>query len=208
MKIAVLGWGSLIWKPEGLQTTGSFLNDGPTLPIEFCRTSQDGRLTLVIDGTHGAPCVTYHAQSSFDALESAIENLRIREGMATAERVGFVDFITHTETQLDDLLHQADGEPGWTSRTGGHHQSHAARWSAVAFEACFPAPFVRSTHRSSGTLDQGRLIRCARLRACAIAEVVNFLIPQLRPLCRRLPMDRRSVLNSPIAKRSRFGLCG
>jgi hypothetical protein len=100
MKIAVLGWGSLIWKPEGLQTTGSFLNDGPTLPIEFCRTSQDGRLTLVIDGTYGAPCVTYHAQSSFDALDSAIENLRIREGMATADRVGFVNFITHEENPI------------------------------------------------------------------------------------------------------------
>jgi hypothetical protein len=93
MKIAVLGWGSLIWKPEGLKTIGSFLNDGPTLPIEFCRTSQDGRLTLVIDETYGAPCITYHAQSSFDALDSAIENLRLREGMATAGRVGFVNFI-------------------------------------------------------------------------------------------------------------------
>ena len=99
MKIAVLGWGSLIWKPEGLQTNGSFLNDGPTLPIEFCRISQDGRLTLVIDGTYGAPCVTYHAQSSFDALDPAIENLRVREGMGTAERVGFVNFITHEENQ-------------------------------------------------------------------------------------------------------------
>ena len=100
MKIAVLGWGSLIWKPEGLQTTGSFLNDGPTLPIEFCRASQDGRLTLVIDGTYGAACVTYHAQSSFDAINSAIDNLRIREGMATAGRVGFVNFITRDENQI------------------------------------------------------------------------------------------------------------
>jgi hypothetical protein len=100
MKIAVLGWGSLIWKPEGLQTTGRFLNDGPTLPIEFCRTSQDGRLTLVIDEMYGAPCVTYHTQSSFDALDSAIENLRIREGMASAGRVGFVNFITHEENQI------------------------------------------------------------------------------------------------------------
>jgi hypothetical protein len=60
--------------------------------------------------------------------------------------------------------------------------------SGVAFEACFPTPFVRSTHRSPGALDQGRLIRQARLRACATEEVVNFLVPPLRPLCHRLPM--------------------
>jgi hypothetical protein len=99
MKIAVLGWGSLIWKPDGLQTVGRFLNDGPTLPIEFCRTSQDGRLTLVIDRTYGAPCVTYHALSSFHELDTAIENLRIREGMLTSERIGFVNLMTREENQ-------------------------------------------------------------------------------------------------------------
>src|SRR4051812_6853424 len=99
MKIAVLGWGSLVWKPERLRTTVHFSNDGPTLPIEFCRTSMDGRLTLVINETYGASCVSYHAESSFRNLKAAIENLRIREGMPTARRVGFINCLTQETNQ-------------------------------------------------------------------------------------------------------------
>lgn len=50
MKIAILGWDSLIWDPRSLKydvNTG-WLTDGPKLPIEFARISNDGRLTLVI----------------------------------------------------------------------------------------------------------------------------------------------------------------
>src|SRR5579872_7505583 len=58
MKIAILGWGSLLWEP------GEFFNewitawqpDGPELDIEFSRISRKrgGALTLVIDETNGA----------------------------------------------------------------------------------------------------------------------------------------------------------
>ncbi len=49
VKSAVLAWGSLVWDPRALQTTGKFTANGPLLPIEFCRVSDDGRLTLAID---------------------------------------------------------------------------------------------------------------------------------------------------------------
>lgn len=49
MKIVCLGWGSLVWDPKELLIDGHWNTDGPLLPIEFCRQSQDGRLTLVID---------------------------------------------------------------------------------------------------------------------------------------------------------------
>ena len=50
MKIAILGWGSLIWQPKDLKFDANigWKEKGPILPIEFARISKDGRLTLVI----------------------------------------------------------------------------------------------------------------------------------------------------------------
>ena len=91
VKCAVLGWGSLVWDPRELKTAAPFAPDGPLLPIEFCRISADGRLTLVIDESFGDVCKTYSAPSAFDNLDAAIENLRQREGMSNARQVGFVE---------------------------------------------------------------------------------------------------------------------
>ena len=49
VKSVVLAWGSLVWDPRELKTAVKFTPDGPLLPIEFCRISADGRLTLAID---------------------------------------------------------------------------------------------------------------------------------------------------------------
>ena len=60
MRIAVIGWGSLLWSPRTLPLAGTWSSDGPVLPIEFARISVDGRLTLIIeDGAK--PIATYHA---------------------------------------------------------------------------------------------------------------------------------------------------
>lgn len=58
MKIAVLGWGSVVWERGVLEVAADFLPNGPHLPLEFCRVSGDERLTLVIDETFGAACPT------------------------------------------------------------------------------------------------------------------------------------------------------
>jgi hypothetical protein len=47
-RIACLGWGSLIERSGCLATLGAWLTDGPRLPVEFARESNDGRITLVI----------------------------------------------------------------------------------------------------------------------------------------------------------------
>jgi len=62
-KIAVIAWGSLVWDKRSLRIADKFECTGPRLPIEFCRISGDGRLTLVIDETNGAECPTYQACS-------------------------------------------------------------------------------------------------------------------------------------------------
>ena len=83
MKIAILGWGSLIWNPGNLgidknEGKNGWFDDGPMLPIEFARISKGPRLTLVIlPGSEEVK--TLYAISNLKKLEQAISNLRERE---------------------------------------------------------------------------------------------------------------------------------
>ncbi|MCK1744158.1 hypothetical protein IVA80_25805 [Bradyrhizobium sp. 139] len=93
MNIAVLGWGSVVWNAGSLHLEGRFQCDGPALPIEFCRVSRDGRLTLVIDQRVGTPCKTYSAKSAFVDIHQAVSDLVAREKTPGPARIGFVDLI-------------------------------------------------------------------------------------------------------------------
>ncbi|HPC62819.1 MAG TPA: hypothetical protein PKX23_19315 [Verrucomicrobiota bacterium] len=119
MRIAILGWGSLIWDRRDLPITGDWQGDGPVLPIEFSRISdnglpappdfasrQAGRLTLVIDERHGADVPTRYALSpclprrgtrrrqARSSLGEAVTDLQRREGCA-ADNIGFLEVATH-----------------------------------------------------------------------------------------------------------------
>lgn len=88
MKIALVGWGSLIWNHGVLQTSGEWMNNGPLLPIEFARIASDGRMTLVIYPP--APTVpTLWIRAGSHDLDQVIENLGERE-RTTANNVGFL----------------------------------------------------------------------------------------------------------------------
>ncbi len=79
MKIACLGWGSLVWNPGVLHTVGAWRDDGPELPLEFARTSQDGRLTLVlVNDAPLVPCLW--TELDYTAPHHAQEALAGREG--------------------------------------------------------------------------------------------------------------------------------
>src|SRR5215813_3106795 len=84
MNIAVLGWGSLIWHPASFRAKTKWRSDGPRLPIEFARISQDNRLTLVIQ-PGSTDQATYWSLSELTDLEPARQNLKARERTASKD---------------------------------------------------------------------------------------------------------------------------
>jgi hypothetical protein len=81
MAIACLGWGSLIWDPRLLRVRRPWFVDGPLLPIEFARQSNDGRITLVLVPGRVALVRSLWALMSVNLLDDALESLRKRENI-------------------------------------------------------------------------------------------------------------------------------
>ncbi len=84
MKIAILGWGSLLWEVgEQFENQHSaWQYDGPSLKLEFSRISSSrlGALTLVIDPEHGSMITVAWCLSKRSDPLDAICDLRCREG--------------------------------------------------------------------------------------------------------------------------------
>lgn len=78
MKIACIGWGSLIWDRQDLLVRDEWFEDGPVLPIEFTRQSRNGRITLIIDDL-GTPVTTLWSLMTTDVFDDAKESLMVRE---------------------------------------------------------------------------------------------------------------------------------
>jgi hypothetical protein len=91
-KIAILGWGSLLWHPhaEFKSRHGEWHFDGPWLLLEFTRISpaSKGGLTLVIDPVHGHPTQTAYCLSTRDNLDEARQDLQEREWAKTLDLIG------------------------------------------------------------------------------------------------------------------------
>ena len=114
MRIAVLGWGSLVWSPRELRISGGWQADGPRLPIEFARISKDGRLTLVIY-EDGLAVPTLWAVSAAATVSDARSNLRLREGTldqhiaSTPPRPGTGDAPADAATELVEQWRRRQG---------------------------------------------------------------------------------------------------
>jgi hypothetical protein len=141
MRIAILGWGSLLWDPRELQLATPFELAGPNLPIEFCRISKNRRLTLIIDETFGTLCQTYAAVSAFDNLDDAVENLRLREEMPNAADVGVIITASPERSALaaERHPHAVETIADWALHAG----YGAAIWTALGsvFETQTKEPF-------------------------------------------------------------------
>ncbi|SHI60827.1 hypothetical protein SAMN04488096_10314 [Mesonia phycicola] len=107
MKIAILGWGSLIWNPKSLQynTTFGWQKDDPMLPLEFSRISQDSRLTLVLD-PNAILVQSLYAISTNTTIEEVVLNLAVREGSARSA-IGYYDKHTN-KTKPNDFKYIAN----------------------------------------------------------------------------------------------------
>ncbi|MBM3879990.1 MAG: hypothetical protein FJ387_09770 [Verrucomicrobia bacterium] len=128
MSIAILAWGSLIWNPRGLPISGKWQQDGPVLPIEFSRISDNGRLTLVIDERYGVDVSTCYALSPRSTLGEAVADLQEREG-CPAENIGFVEMATRRVSPRAAERHPATCEriKTWAAEKG----FDAVVWTAL-----------------------------------------------------------------------------
>ncbi|WP_421521883.1 hypothetical protein [Ochrobactrum quorumnocens] len=83
MKIAYLGWGSLIWNPDGLPIRGVWHDDGPVVPLEFARESSGQRLTLVIVD-EANPVRALWCLADVNTVDEGTRRLAEREGIGSA----------------------------------------------------------------------------------------------------------------------------
>lgn len=96
MKIACLGWGSLVWNPRELPILRGWFEDGPLLPVEFARESSRQRITLVlVPGVR--PVRSLWALMSVDDVTDAREALRSRERIPRKNLEKDIGFWTPTE---------------------------------------------------------------------------------------------------------------
>ena len=89
MKIACLGWGSLVWNPGDLPLRSQWHADGPPIRVEYVRHSggDHGRITLVI--LPSAEQVTsLWAEMNCSDPAAAKEALRLREGKPHRHHIG------------------------------------------------------------------------------------------------------------------------
>jgi hypothetical protein len=91
MKIAILGWGSLLWdqRLEFDEQHEDWLLGGPSLKIEFSRVSEtrNGALTLVLDSENGKLCQVAYTFSKRKNPDDTVHDVRCREG-TTLKNIG------------------------------------------------------------------------------------------------------------------------
>ena len=121
MKIAILGWGSLIWDNRSEfanfnSQIEEWKNDGPRLKLEFSRISKsrEGALTLVLDEKNGAECTVQYAMSKRRVPDDAICDLRCREG-TVLRNIGyyFADDSRKGEPNVPDSIKKWIADKGF-----------------------------------------------------------------------------------------------
>lgn len=199
-RIAIIGWGSLLWDPDGMETWAVRRQDrgvswrmgaGPELPLEFSRVSRKrpGALTLVID-EGGAICRTHVAQHAAAAaaadgaaaLSLAAADLAAREN-APAHLIGVSDGTLAAE---DGAAPGAGAVARWLS--GGDWDG--AVWTALPsnFEAERGEPFSI----------EAAMAYLASLDGASLRAAVDYL--EKAPSGVQTPL-RRALARSPLWRR-------
>jgi len=131
VKIACIAWGSLIWEPGPLRLASSWRPDGPLLPLEFVRDSDDSDELAVVMHEAAPPMPTYWALLDTTDLAAAREMLRQREKIRP-EYPQWVGSIPNPNGAEDPRV------AAWL-RT---HELDAAVWTAL------PAKFAKVSERA------------------------------------------------------------
>src|SRR3989339_630921 len=153
-KIAVLGWGSLLWdKGHPRQKAfleslidGNWNNDGPEIPIEFSRissgTPRTNILTLVIDDQHGAVCQVAWRLSKGDKVEKALEAISSWADKRDIDAVIWTD--------LKSNFRDKKGETFSVAGAVSHIESLPDSEKGEAIKYIYNAPeFVKTEFRST-----------------------------------------------------------
>lgn len=130
MRIAVIGWGSLLWEPEGLKIQGKWRKDGPELPVEFSRKSgkkeeNNERMTLVLV-SGASKRTTYWVLHQSMELSEAREDLRIRERCSSLKPIHSVCHPAKGENETNNEFSAIVRE--WLNRT---NYADAAIWTGL-----------------------------------------------------------------------------
>ncbi len=120
-RIAVIGWGSLIWDLNNLApfVTGDWMmGAGPSLPFEFTRVSPKRKMGLAVclDYTNGDPCPTNAILSIRDDIDEAAEELRARERAKVIDYIGMIH--PASGARRSSIPEVADIFADWCRRTG------------------------------------------------------------------------------------------
>ena len=122
MRIACLGWGSLIWNPRALPIRREWFKDGPFAPVEFTRKSSDDRITLVIDQS-ASPVRVLWAQMLSPDLQSATQDLCNREGITGKDPFSLIGQWKRDDAGPDNI----PDLPAWAEA----HGLDAVIWTAL-----------------------------------------------------------------------------
>lgn len=119
-RIAVIGWGSLIWDIDNLAPFVSgewMMRAGPALPMEFARVSPKRKMGLAVclDAEYGDACATHAIRSVRSDILLAAEDLRARE-RATPEMIGYIHPATGAVRAATDRVASVFAD--WCAATG------------------------------------------------------------------------------------------
>ena len=103
MKIACIGWGSLIWDPRDLKIKDkNWFKDGPILPVEFVRISGNKRVTLVVDPTAELIVTLWNLMDTND-FQIAFDSILQREE-TIPKRIHSIDSKSIPNTEIEKII--------------------------------------------------------------------------------------------------------
>lgn len=163
-RIAVIGWGSLIWDLDNLApfVTGDWMmGTGPSLPFEFTRVSPKRKMGLAVclDYVNGDLCPTNAILSIRHDIDAAAEELRARERAKIIDYIGMIH--PASGARRSSIPEVADIFEDWCCKTG----AAGAVWTDLGgnFEEDRGTPFnVPTAIAYLKTLQGGSLIEAVR----------------------------------------------